>query len=158
MNLKKLAAVAAASAAILSMNFGTFTGFECSLSEANAAYTEDFDYDDLDEIFSDDDMNFDYVEEYDPYYDEAAENNSKKDDSSRDKTEHSPVLVFFICLLLGMLIAGIAVGSMWAKLKTVHMKSNASDYTKPENLVLKVNNDTFLSKKVDKAAIPSNNH
>jgi hypothetical protein len=65
---------------------------------------------------------------------------------------------FFICLLLGMLIAGIAVGSMWAKLKTVHMKSNASDYTKPENLVLKVNNDTFLSKKVDKAAIPSNNH
>ncbi|HRR77209.1 MAG TPA: hypothetical protein P5191_10425 [Ruminococcus sp.] len=154
MILKKILA-AAACAVVLAVPCSVTCCNTAPLT-ADAAYNDDFDFGDLDQYIVDEDEDtFDDVEEYDPYFGEDTAQH--KDEDSKEDEKRSPVLVFFICMLIGLLIALIAVGSMWAKLKTVHMKSNASDYTKPENLVLRVNTDTFLSKKVNKSARSSNN-
>ena len=153
--LKKILAMAA-SAVILAVPFSVPCCNTAPLS-AEAAYTDDLDFGDLDQYFVDEDEEtFDSVDDYDPYFGEEADHH--KDEDSKGSEKRSPVVVFFFCLMIGLIIALIVVGSMWAKLKTVHMKSNASDYTKPENLVLRVNTDTFLSKKVDKSARASNNN
>ncbi|MBO6116354.1 MAG: hypothetical protein J6P14_04265 [Ruminococcus sp.] len=57
---------------------------------------------------------------------------------------------FLISLVIGLVVAGIIVGSMISKLKNVHMQKGAAAYTVHNSMHLTVNRDVFLSKKVEK--------
>lgn len=64
---------------------------------------------------------------------------------------------FIISLIIGLVIAAIVVGSMKSKLKTVHMKQGASDYTKANSMSVSDSRDIFLNKRVDRTPINRNN-
>lgn len=57
---------------------------------------------------------------------------------------------FLISLVIGLIVAGVIVGSMVSKLKTVHMQKGAAAYTVHNSMNLTVNRDVFLGKKVEK--------
>lgn len=61
-----------------------------------------------------------------------------------------------VSLIIGLIVAGIAVGSMVSKLKTVRSKSGAADYEKQESFKLAEKKDTYLYKKVEKTPKPKN--
>ena len=54
---------------------------------------------------------------------------------------------FLISLVIGLIVAGVIVGSMVSKLKTVHMQKGAAAYTVHNSMNLTVNRDVFLGKK-----------
>ena len=100
------------------------------------------DYDDIDI----DDLSFDDAGSI-----EGAKTEKKSSEKkSSEKRSFNPVRSFIICLVIGLIIALIAVGSMKAKLKTVHRRNEASDYQKKDSLKLEVSTDNFLYKKVNK--------
>ena len=100
-------------------------------------YYEDIALDDLD------------VEDAGYIAESKAEKKSSEKKSSEDRS-FNPVRNFIICLVIGLVIALIAVGSMKAKLKTVHRRNEASDYLKKDSMKLEVSTDNFLYKKVNK--------
>lgn len=63
---------------------------------------------------------------------------------------------FVISLIIGLIVAAIAVGSMVSKLKTVRSKSGASDYEKANSFKLNESKDTYLYMKVEKEPRPKN--
>ena len=58
-----------------------------------------------------------------------------------------------IAAAVGLITGGIGTGSMKSKLKSVHQKSNASDYMKKDSLNIMYANETFLYSNVSKTAI-----
>ena len=55
-----------------------------------------------------------------------------------------------IALAIGVVLSFIVVTTMKSKLKTVHQKANASDYTRPGSMNLTASNDVFLYNHVDR--------
>lgn len=143
MNIKKTAAVFLAAALMLipaAANYGDIS----SLSAPATAYAEEADIDDI-EIDADEDTEV-----------TAKKQNSDNTEKSSAKKKFSPVKTLLICLAIGLLIAFIVVSSMKAKLKTVHWKSGATDYKKKDSFKLRVNTDTYLSKKLEKTPRSNN--
>ncbi|MBR6241925.1 MAG: hypothetical protein IKQ90_00355 [Ruminococcus sp.] len=138
--MKKTNIIAGISAAVILLSgtaFSASAGTEYDPAASMTAYADEYDvdvYDDIDE----------YAEDEDSY-------SSENETVVRSKKERSnPVIVLLIWLGISLIIAGIAVGSMWSKLKTVHKKNNAADYQKPNSFKVNVSRDNFLYKKVEK--------
>lgn len=138
--MKKTNIIAGISAAVILFSGISFSGTAVNGYDTHitmTAYADEYDvdvYDDIDE----------YAEDEDSY-------SSENETVVRSKKERSnPVIVLLICLGISLIIAGIAVGSMWSKLKTVHKKNNAADYQKPNSFKVNVSRDNFLYKKVEK--------
>lgn len=149
MIIRKIAAVLALSLTLTAAPF--FTGQLSGHDSVSVCYADEFDYDeDLDDSIND---GFDYVDEF-GVNDEDADYGEKNTDKGTEKAKRNPVMVFAICLIIGLLIAFIAVGSMKAKLKTVHKQLMASDYKKENSFKMRESHDTFLSKRVNKSAKP----
>ena len=68
-------------------------------------------------------------------------------------SEYNPFTAFIISLIIGLVVALIAVSAMKASMRSVHRKAGALEYRKESNLKLERNQDTFLGKKVDKTPI-----
>lgn len=115
-----------------------------------------------------DEYDFDYIDEYD--YDEDIEDielddiasdeievNSDLSYNERSQREHNVVFTFFVCLIIGLVSALIAVSVMKSSMKSVHKKKGAADYRKKDSFKLEKNTDTFLYKRVEKTAIPKTN-
>lgn len=74
------------------------------------------------------------------------------DNLPRDPLELIVFLVF--ALVIGFIIALIATGIMRLKLKSVYSKTEADSYVKKGSLKLKVKNDLYLYKQVDRREKP----
>ena len=55
-----------------------------------------------------------------------------------------------IALVIGLIVAAIAVGSMASKLKTVSQRREANDYVTKGSLKMQVSRDNFLYKKTER--------
>ena len=139
MRIKKILAVLLLSAAIAAPVKLVYpaSGANSQQLTAFADDYEDFEYD------------YDYDYDYDGYNDQEDDAPSRRSDEE-EKKKFSPVRAFIISFVLALIIAFIAVGSMKAKLKTVHRKYEASDYKKENSMVLEERSDSFLYKRVNK--------
>jgi hypothetical protein len=72
--------------------------------------------------------------------------------SKSEKADFNPVPSLIISLIIGLIVAFVAVASMKSKLKTVRSKTGASDYKKKDSFKLDEKTDTFLYKKLEKTA------
>lgn len=59
-----------------------------------------------------------------------------------------------VAIVIGMIISGLTVSSLAAKLKTVRFKAGANCYVAPGSMDVTESNDLFLYRKVDKTPIP----
>ncbi|MBQ3885614.1 MAG: hypothetical protein K6G20_06175 [Ruminococcus sp.] len=121
----------------------------CDISKSCAAYEEDLDCDELfeDDYLYDDEDAFDKVDEFEVDEDKG---NEDSDSSKSSKKGGGIVVTVLICIAIGLIIAGVVVGSMWAQLKSVHQKNTASDYKRENSFKLNISEDTFLRKEVQK--------
>ena len=95
-----------------------------------------------------DEESFDFVEDFDEY--DEAEIPEKSAETVKNKKKRSPVFVLICCIGFGLLTGLIVLAIISSKLKSVHSKSNASDYRKPDSLKLRVCRDDFISKREEK--------
>lgn len=142
MIFKKIAASLAASlvlftGVICEDKISSITDYECT--SVSVAYA---DYDDI------------YSEYIPAYIDREEVNSAALQASSGDG---STVKQFVISLIIALIIAAVAVGSMVAQLKTVRKKQGASDYKKEGSFRLEESRDTFLYKKVNKVSRANDN-
>ncbi|MBR4628052.1 MAG: hypothetical protein IKO47_10205 [Ruminococcus sp.] len=137
MNIRKIFAAALMSVAIM-LPAAAVTVLPGTSSQPQfTAYADDYDYEE-------------YLDEYD--FDDYDDYDSapSKSSETKEKKKFNPVKSFIIALIISLIIAGIAVGSMYSKLKTVHKKDAASDYKKEGSFVLENSSDNYLYKKVSK--------
>ena len=70
----------------------------------------------------------------------------------REKT-FDPVKAFIISLVIGLVVAFIAVSIMKSNMKSVYKKQGASDYRKQNGFDLKVRSDIPLGSRVEKSPV-----
>ncbi len=73
------------------------------------------------------------------------------------KFEPLPIIYLPICLVIGVVIALVAVGSMKASMKSVHMQAQANNYTKVGSFKVTESQDIFLYRNVERTERPKNN-
>ncbi|WP_028516654.1 hypothetical protein [Ruminococcus flavefaciens] len=152
MNLKRIAASAASIIVLLGIcginrydnkiNSHILTAYA---DEYDFDYIDEYDYDDIDET------------ELDDIASDEINVNADISDNENSKREHNVVFTFFVCLMIGLISALIAVSVMKSSMKSVHKKTGAADYRKKDSFRLEKNTDTFLYKRVEKTAIPKTN-
>lgn len=76
---------------------------------------------------------------------------------SSGQSQKSYGRIIAICMAVGMIIGGIAVGVMAYQMKSVRMQGSASDYVRPGSMQLTNSRDIFLYSHVTRTAKPKNN-
>ena len=61
---------------------------------------------------------------------------------------------YIVCIIIGLVIGGIVLGSLLSQLKTVVPKNTASDYIKQGSLHLTQRNDLYLYTKTEQTPRP----
>ena len=86
---------------------------------------------------------------------EAGNNSSNEEYASSEipVRSYNPVSAFFICLMIGLIAAFIAVSIMKSSMKSVYKKQGAADYRKQNGFKLDVKTDNFLGKRVEKSPV-----
>ena len=101
----------------------------------------------------DEDGNISYDSEQETVNDYSETNSSSySNDADRVKT-------IGICIVIGLVIGGIATMVMVSSMRSVHRQTGASDYKKPNSFKLDLSQDTYLYNKIEKVQIsqPSQN-
>ncbi len=101
----------------------------------------------------DEDGNISYDSEQETANDYSETNSSSySNDAGRVKT-------IGICIVIGLVIGGIATMVMVSSMRSVHRQTGASDYKKPNSFKLDLSQDTYLYNKIEKVQIsqPSQN-
>ena len=101
----------------------------------------------------DEDGNISYDSEQETANDYSETNSSSySNDDDRVKT-------IGICIVIGLVIGGIATMVMVSSMRSVHRQTGASDYKKPNSFKLDLSQDTYLYNKIEKVQIsqPSQN-
>ena len=68
------------------------------------------------------------------------------------------ITAIIICLLVGIVVAFIAVGAMKAQLKSVGSQSAAANYIRSGSMVITEQEDLFLYRNVSRTPRPKNNN
>lgn len=85
------------------------------------------------------------------------ENSYEYEEASSSKISPLPLIYLPICLVIGIIIALVVVGSMKASMKSVHMQATANTYTKDGSFNLTDSSDIFLYREVESTPRPKNN-
>ena len=85
------------------------------------------------------------------------ENSYEYEEASSSKISPLPLIYLPICLVIGIIIALVVVGSMKASMKSVHMQATANTYTKDGSFNLTDSSDIFLYREVKSTPRPKNN-
>lgn len=85
------------------------------------------------------------------------ESSDEYEEASSSKISPLPLIYLPICLVIGIIIALVVVGSMKASMKSVHMQATANTYTKDGSFNLTDSSDIFLYREVESTPRPKNN-
>lgn len=85
------------------------------------------------------------------------ESSYEYEEASSSKISPLPLIYLPICLVIGVIIALVVVGSMKAGMKSVHMQATANPYTKDGSFNLTDSSDIFLYREVESTPRPKNN-
>ena len=76
--------------------------------------------------------------------------NAPAPQTSSEKFEPLPIIYLPICIVIGLLVALVVVGSMKASMKSVYMQVAANDYTKENSFKVTEKQDIFLYRNVER--------
>lgn len=153
--------------------------FSAGLPTAMSAYAEDGEYGqiyDIDDDYYDSgqggilDSDYDYqgygneesavlysednvISGNDVYSDDNVISGNEGYYSGYERTQPNPVLTFFICLGIGLLIGLIVTMSMRASMKSVHRATGAAEYKNPNGINMRERRDDFMYNRIEKTPV-----